>query len=91
MSVQEDPLGPRVGTFFILIGIGLLILFAASDVAPGADVEFDYFFLGVLGVVIGILFRRKAPKPPPSNRFSRLRTMREKSKQRKEDKKKKKK
>jgi len=91
MSEQEDPLGPRVGTFFILIGIGLLILFAASDVAPGADVEFDYFFLGVLGVVIGILFRRKAPKPPPSNRFSRLRAMREKSKQRKADKKKKKK
>ena len=89
---QEDrgPIGPRIGTFFILVGVGFIILFIASDLAENAPVNFDYFFLGVFFMVVAFLFRRKAPKPPSSNRFSGIRRMRERSKKRKEEKLKKK-
>jgi hypothetical protein len=64
----------RVGTFFILIGVGIFILFVASDYAN--QTNFDYLFWAVLSVTIGILFRRRKPAPPPSGRFSYWRRMR---------------
>jgi hypothetical protein len=86
---ESGPIEPRIGTFFLLMGSGLIILFIASDTAGKAN--FDYFFYGVIGLVIGFFLRRKAPAPPPSNRFSGLRKMRENAKKRKEEKAKKKK
>ncbi len=89
MEEDTGPLAPRVGTFFILVGIMLIILFAASDMARTPD--FDFFFLGLLALAVGIFLRRKAPAPPPSGRFSAIRKMRENAKKRKEEKAKKKK
>jgi hypothetical protein len=60
----------RIGTFFILIGVGIFILFVASDYAN--QTNFDYLFWAVLSVTVGILFRRRKPAPPPSGRFSFL-------------------
>ncbi len=61
----------RIGTFLILIGIGMFILFLASDSAKQAN--FDYLFWAVLAFTIGILLRRLKPAPPPSGRFESLR------------------
>lgn len=64
----------RVGTFFILIGIGMLILFIASDYAEQAN--FDFLFWSMLAVTVGILLRRRKPPAPPSGRFEALRKWR---------------
>lgn len=61
----------RVGTFLILIGIGMLILFIAS--ANSNQSNFDYLFWAVLAVTVGILLRRRKAPPPPSGRFESLR------------------
>jgi hypothetical protein len=65
----------RVGTFFILIGFYLLVLFIASDFAQMTD--FDYLFLAVLAIGIGWVLQRRRQPPPPSGRFSSLRKLRE--------------
>lgn len=70
---------PRIGTFFILIAIGLMILFVASDLAR--QPAFDYFFLALIIFTVGVLFRRRAAPRPPSGRFGLLRRMREARKQ----------
>jgi hypothetical protein len=65
----------RIGTYFLVIGTGLFILFVASDLAQNPD--FDYLFWAVLIIVVGIFIRRRKPAPPPSGRFGLLRRMRE--------------
>ncbi len=75
----------RIGTFFIVIGIGILILFIASDFANKPD--FDYFFLSMLVIGLGWLLRRRKPPPPSSGRFSTFRRMREGRKSHEEKKK----
>ncbi len=74
----------RIGTFFIVIGIGIFILFVASDYAN--QTNFDYLFWAVLLVTVGILLRRRKPPSPPSGRFSYLRRMWEQSRKHKEEK-----
>jgi hypothetical protein len=74
----------RIGTFLILIGIGIIILFAASDYSGQAN--FDYLFWAVLSLTVGILLRgRKAPAPP-SRRFGSLRKLRDRSRHDEEEK-----
>lgn len=75
----------RVGTFFIVIGVGIFILFVASDYAN--QTNFDYLFWAVLSVTVGILLRRRKPPPPPSGRFSYLRKMQEGRRKHEEEKK----
>jgi hypothetical protein len=74
----------RIGTFFLLIGIGIFILFIASDYANKTN--FDYLFWAVLSVTIGIMLRRRKTPPPPSDRFSYVRRLREGSKHDRKDK-----
>jgi hypothetical protein len=64
----------RIGTFLMLIGIGILILFLASEYAGQAN--FDYLFWAVLCVTAGIMLRRRKPPAPPSGRFGALRRFR---------------
>ena len=64
----EEPFGVRVGTFFLVIGAGVLIIFIASDFAN--KVDFDYFFLAILLLGIGWNFRRKKAPPPSAGRFA---------------------
>jgi hypothetical protein len=65
----------RIGTFFLLIGCGIFILFIASDYA--GKTNFDYLFWAVLSVTVGIMLRRRRPAPPPSGRFGYVRRLRE--------------
>ncbi len=65
----------RIGTFFLLIGTGIFILFIASDYA--GKTNFDYLFWAVLSITIGIMLRRRKPPPPPSGRFSYIRRLKE--------------
>jgi len=84
--VNQDDLVPRIGTFLMLLGIFAFIFFLASDFSNQTD--FDWLFAGVLLFLIGFVFRRRAPAPPPSGRFSGVRKWREDAKKRKQDKKK---
>ncbi len=75
----------RVGTFFVVIGVGIFILFIASDYAHQTD--FDFLFWSIISIAIGMLLRRRKPPPPPSGRFSSWHKWRERSKKHKEEKK----
>jgi flagellar biosynthesis component FlhA len=75
----------RMGTFFYLIGFGLIILFVASFTSSVPD--FIYFFLGLISLFIGWRLSRRKTPPPPSGRFATWRKWREGSKKKKEEKK----
>jgi len=72
----------RMGTFFLLIGAGIFIIFLASNYAGKAN--FDYLFWSVLSVTVGIILRRRRGPRPPSNRFSYIRKLREQKGHKKE-------
>jgi hypothetical protein len=80
---MENNLIPRLGTFFILIGLGLLILFVGSAVSR--DVHYSYFFLALGTLALGSLFRSKAPRKE-SSRFASVRKAQERTRQRREEK-----
>jgi len=84
--MEDEPLGVRVGLFFIVMGVGIFILFVASDLAEKPD--FDYLFIAMALIGIGWMFRRKKAPPPSADRFSYFRRMRT-GRNRKEDKRKK--
>jgi len=60
----------RVGTFFILVGIGMLVFFILSEAAK--DPTLSYFCWGTVLLTFGFIFRRQLKRPagPPSGRFS---------------------
>ena len=72
----------RIGTFFIVIGTGSILLFIISDIAE--KIAFNYLFIGLLFLGIGFFFRRKVEKPDSSGRFEWWNKMRKKDKQTKE-------
>ena len=75
----------RMGTFFILVGLGLLLLFVASDL--GEATYFRYFFFGTASMAVGWFLRRAgAPPPKPSQRFAALRRAMEKQREAQEKK-----
>jgi len=71
---SDDSLIVRMGTFFLVMGVGIFVLFVLSDIANQAD--FDYLFLAMILIFIGWYFRRGKSKPAPSNRFERVRNWR---------------
>jgi flagellar biosynthesis component FlhA len=83
MEPNSD-LAPRVGTFFILVAVTLMVMFVGSDLAK--DPQFDLFFLGVAAAFFGYFLRRKAPKAAASGRFGILQKARAKRKERLEKK-----
>jgi hypothetical protein len=72
----------RIGTFCILIGVGILILFAASDYAGSTN--FDLLFWAVFSMTLGILLRRRRAPSPDSGRFASLRKLRGPTRDRKD-------
>lgn len=68
MDENEDPFEVRMGTFFVVMGAGVFLLFVISDVSDRVD--FDYFFISIILFAIGYYFRRSKAPPPPSGRFS---------------------
>lgn len=75
---SDDDLIIRVGTFFYVLGGGAFILFVVSDLAKQAD--FDYFFVAVVLLGIGWVFRRRKQPPPSAGRFAYIKKMREDAK-----------
>jgi hypothetical protein len=79
---MNDHLLPRLGTFFILVGCGLLFLFIGSTFA--GEFSVIYLLFAAAALFLGFLFHRLAPHPEPT-RFSTIRKIRQRSRQRKED------
>ncbi len=66
---ERKELIARIGTFFVLVGIGLFVLFVLSEVAQ--QTTFDYFCWGLILLIVGLVFRGQFKKTvPPSGRFS---------------------
>jgi len=84
MEPQEPGPGftPRLGTFFILVGLGFLVLFVLSVI--GQDTKTAYLLLSIAALFLGYLFRRRAPKHD-SGRFGTIRRIRERSRQRRQE------
>lgn len=76
----------RVGTFFLLMGLGFGILFVASDMSASAGTglrtDYNYLCIGTILLSLGFALRAQG-KPPPeaSGRFRSIRNYREKRKQ----------
>ena len=79
----------RVGTFFVLVGIAMMVFFMLSDAADAP--RLGYFCGGTVLLSLGILFqsRWKRPAGPPSGRFSVLQKLKRKPKEAKKEEKKK--
>ena len=61
----------RVGTFFLLVGAGLIILFILSDAVR--QTAFNYLCWGAILLTVGFLFRAQYKRAMPSSgRFSLL-------------------
>lgn len=76
----------RIGTFFIIVGIGLLAFFLLSEAA--SQVTFEYFCWSVLLLVLGFIFRGQFKRTvPPSGRFGIVRKLIPKAKKEAEKKK----
>ncbi|HSB02221.1 MAG TPA: hypothetical protein VLE49_16345 [Anaerolineales bacterium] len=70
----------RIGTFFLLIGIGLLVFFFLSEAAK--QVTFDYFCWGLVLIIVGFAFRSQFKRATTSSgRFSLVKRLTPKSKQ----------
>ena len=72
----------RIGLFLILLGMGILILFIASEGAGAAN--FDYLFWSLLAIIVGFFIRRRRESGAPPERFSLLRRFRNRTRGRKE-------
>ena len=69
----------RIGTFFLLVGIGLVVFFVLSEAAR--KVAFDYLCWGLIFLILGFIFRGQYRKSvTPSGRFSLVKRLMPKSK-----------
>ena len=82
--MNSDPFGVRVGTFFLVIGVGVMILFIASDLAD--QVDFDYLFIALFLLFIGWNLRRKKAPPPSAGRFAYVQKTRDNYRKNREEK-----
>jgi hypothetical protein len=70
----------RVGTFFFLIGLGLFMLFIASDASRshgGDPTNYTFLCAAVTLFMVGFLFRRTASPPEAADRFRSIRKIQE--------------
>jgi hypothetical protein len=62
----------RVGTFFLLVGLGLLVFFMLSEAAETP--QFNYFCVSMVLLILGFMFRAQYRKQiASSGRFSLIR------------------
>lgn len=66
-------LSRRVGTFLILAGIGLLMVFVTYEL--GGSSHFDYFFISLILLFIGIRLRFRGKPYSPGSRFKSIRNL----------------
>ncbi len=74
----------RIGTFFVVLGIGIFILFITTDYIH--QTNFDLLFWAIISFSFGLILRRRKGPPKPSGRFERYRKWREGSRKSKEEK-----
>lgn len=74
----------RFGTFLVLIGLALLILFVASYFS--GDTNMNFLGGALVTLVLGLLLQRKR-EPTDSGRFKTIRRVSERNRQRREEKK----
>jgi len=75
----------RVGTFFLLVGIGVLTFFLLSEAA--GEPKLNYFCSSISLLVIGFVFRAQYKRAvKPSGRFGILQKLKPKPKEDKEKK-----
>jgi uncharacterized membrane protein SirB2 len=82
---QQPKITPRIGTFLILVGIGLLLVFIGSYLATTP--YFGYLFSSLVVLALGVLLRRRATPRQSPGRFRVVRGIYDKSKERREQKK----
>ena len=76
----------RIGTFFIIVGIGLLAFFLLSEAAR--QVAFEYFCWSVILLTLGFVLRGQLKRTvAPSGRFSLVKRLMPKAKKDQEKKK----
>ena len=73
----------RVGTFFVLVGIGLLVFFILSEAAKAPTLS--YFCWCTVWLTLGVIFRAqfKRPAGPASGRFTIFKRLKPKPKEEK--------
>ena len=65
----------RLGTFLLLIGVLVVLIFIASDMAD--QTYFRLFFIGIILFGTGLILKKKAaPRQVQNNRFETVRRMR---------------
>lgn len=70
----------RIGTFFLLLGLGLIVFFVLSEAADA--VNFGYFCWGIIVLILGFVFRGQFKRTAaPSGRFSLVKRLTPKAKQ----------
>jgi hypothetical protein len=75
---ERKELLARIGTFFLLLGIGLFVFFVLSEVAQ--QTTFEYFCWGLILLIVGLVFRGRLKKAvTPSGRFSLVKKLMPKS------------
>jgi uncharacterized protein YacL len=72
---------PRIGTFFLLVGLVLLILFLGS--VMNKDFNILFLVLSITALFVAYVFRRRTPHD--SRRFGMIRRVSEHSRQRREE------
>jgi len=81
---MQSELVPRVGTFLILVGIGLIMVFVTYEL--GGTAHFDYFLISLIFIFIGIRLRLSGKSASPGARFNSVRSIHEKYKQKQDHK-----
>lgn len=80
---DREELIARIGTFFVLVGIGMMVFFILSEAAK--DPTLSYFCWGTVLLTLGFVFRGQFKKPagPPHGRFSIFKRLKPKPKEEK--------
>jgi len=79
---MHSNIGPRVGTFLILAGLGLLMIFVTYEL--GGTSHFDLFLISLIIIFIGTRLRMRTKSESPGTRFNSIRNLSEKYKQKKD-------
>ena len=76
-SFNRSEVISRIGTFFLIVGIGLFLLFLLSE--STGNTTFEYFCGSTLLVTLGFIFRSRFKKSgPASGRFGVFKRFRRK-------------
>jgi hypothetical protein len=79
---MEKSMLVRIGTFFIIVGLALLVMFVGSIMSK--EIHGIYLFLSFSAFVVGFLLRRNRPVSD-SGRFGAIRRLSERSRHHREE------